>query len=118
MSQRTEIEGLIDQFFKAVEDHDVGDLPLSDHVSYSGNMLPQAVEGALAVRRYLSDAAPFIASFRIEETVIAGGSAAILIRYQGINGVHFEGGYFMDFEDGRIARIRTVFDSRPLMSGG
>jgi len=32
--------------------------------------------------------------------------------------VHFEGCYFMDFDSDQIVRIRTVFDSLPLMKGG
>jgi hypothetical protein len=115
MSDQEAIEGLLDQFFQAVKTNDMGLVPLADQVSYSGNLLPKAAEGAVAVRNYLSGAAPFIKSFQIEERVIASGSAAVLVRYEGINGVQFEGSYFMDFEQGRIARIRTVFDSRPLM---
>jgi hypothetical protein len=111
-------ESIVNQFFQAIKTLDMGLLPLADQVTYSGTLLPTAAKGAIAVRNYLSDAAPFIKSFHIEETVIAARSAAVLVRYEGINGVRFEGCYFMDFEEDKIARIRTVFDSRPLMNGG
>jgi predicted ester cyclase len=118
MSDRAAIQRTLDRFFQAVEKHDISQLPLTDEVSYSGTMLPEAAEGADAVRAYLSETAPFIKSFRIEDTVIESDAAAVRVRYEAINGVRFEGCYFMDFENGRIARIRTVFDSRPLMQGG
>jgi predicted ester cyclase len=92
-------------------------LPLGDEASYSGNMLPEAAVGADAVRTYMSETAPFIKSFRIEEAVMEGRSAAVMVRYEATNSVHFEGCYFMDFENDQITRIRTVFDSRPLMRG-
>jgi hypothetical protein len=66
----------------------------------------------------MSETAPFIKCFRLEDTVIESRSAAVLVRYEGINDVQFEGCYFMDFENDQIARIRTVFDSRPLMKSG
>lgn len=92
-------------------------LPLSDQASYSGTMLPEGAAGAEAVRTYLSETAPFIKSIHIEDTVIDIGSAAVLVEYEAINGVHFAGCYFIDFEEDQIARIRTVFDSRPMMTG-
>jgi hypothetical protein len=49
--------------------------------------------------------------------VIGGDSAAVLVRYEAVNGVQFEGCYFLEVESGLITRIRTVFDSRPLMTG-
>jgi len=118
MSDKTAIERILDQFFQAIENCDMSRLPLGDQVSYSGTMLPEAAEGSDAVRKYLSGTAPFIKSMRVEDTVIGTSAAAVLVRYEGINGVHFEGCYFMDFENGQIARIRTVFDSRPLLRGG
>jgi len=109
---------LVDQFFHAIGNGDMSQLPLGDDATYRGNMLPEAAEGADAVRSYMSETAPFIKSFRLEDTVIESRSAAVLVRYEGINDVQFEGCYFMDFENDQIARIRTVFDSRPLMKGG
>jgi len=118
MSDKTDIEEILDQFFQAIINHDMSQVPLADRVTYSGNLLPDAAEGADAVREYLSGSAPFIKSLQILDKVIESSSAAVLVRYEAINGVQFEGGYFMGFEPGRIARIRTVFDSRPLMQGG
>lgn len=118
MIDKAAIERLLEQFFQAIGNRDMSRLPLADQVTYSGNMLPEGPRGAEAVRQYMSEAAPFIKSLHVEDTVIGSTSAAVLVRYEAINGVRFEGCYFMDFEDGRIARIRTVFDSRPLMQGG
>jgi len=118
MSDKAAIERLLDQFFQAIENRDVRHLPLADRVTYCGTMLPEGVEGADAVRQYISETAPFIKSLHVENNVIDSTSAAVLVRYEAINGVRFEGCYFMEFENGRIARIRTVFDSRPLMQGG
>lgn len=109
---------LLEQFFAAIENRDMGLLPLGDEVSYSGTMLPDAAEGADAVRKYMSETAPFIKSFRVEDAVVENRSAAVLVRYEAINDVHFEGCYFMDFDSDQIVRIRTVFDSLPLMKGG
>ena len=118
MNDKAAIEAILDQFFQAIGKRDMDRLPLADEVTYSGTMLPEPAEGANAVRQYLSTTAPFIRSFDVEDKVIESGAAAVLVRYEAINGVRFEGCYFMDIEDGRIARIRTVFDSRPLMQGG
>lgn len=96
----------------------IDQLPLGDEANYSGTMLTEAAEGADAVRSYMSETAPFITSFHVEDAVIDNNSADVLVKYQGINGVQFEGTYSMDFENDQIVRIRTVFDSRPLMTGG
>jgi hypothetical protein len=118
MNDKAAIQQVLEQFFTAIGTRDMSGLPLAGQVTYSGTMLPEPVEGADAVRNYMSTTAPFIQSLRIEETVIESDSAAVMVRYTGINGVRFEGCYFMDFDQGQIARIRTVFDSRPLMQGG
>ena len=81
-------------------------------------MLPDGVEGADAVRRYMSETAPFIDSVSVEDTVIGSSSAAALVSYAAVNGVSFEGCYVIGIENDQITRIRTVFDSRPLMQGG
>jgi len=115
---QADVGKLLEQFFDAIEHRDMGQLPLDEGATYSGTMLPEGAEGADAVRKYMSETAPFIKSFRVEDIVIESRSAAVLVRYEGINNVHFEGCYFMDFDNDQIARIRTVFDSRPLMKGG
>jgi hypothetical protein len=118
MSDRVTVERLVDRFFQAVRDCDMSHLPLADQASYSGTMLPEPARGAAAVRQHMADTAPFIESFSIEETVIENQAAAVLVRYEAVNGVQFEGCYFLEVENGLITRIRTVFDSRPLMTGG
>jgi len=118
MSDKNAIENIVDRFFQCVRDCNMTGLPLTSLASYSGTMLAEPARGALAVRQYMSETAPFIKSFSIEETVIGGDSAAVLVRYEAVNGVQFEGCYFLEVESGLITRIRTVFDSRPLMTGG
>ena len=118
MSDRATIEQLLHQFFQAIRDRNMNHLPLGDQVSYSGTMVPEAIEGPDAVRAHMSGTAPFIKSFQVGDSVIESNAAAVLVQYEGINGVSFEGCYFMDFENGQISRIRTVIDSRPLMQGG
>jgi hypothetical protein len=118
MSDKAAVERTLDQFFQSIRDCDMSTLPLADQASYSGTMLPEPARGAAAVRQHMADTAPFIQSFSIEETVIENQAAAVLVRYEAINGVQFEGCYFLEVENGLITRIRTVFDSRPLMTGG
>jgi hypothetical protein len=118
MSNKMAIESVLAQFFQAVRDCDMSQLPVASHVSYSGTMLREPAKGAGAVKYYMSETAPFIKSFSIEETVIGSDSAAVIVRYEAVNGVIFEGCYFLDVENGLITRIRTVFDSLPLMKGG
>jgi hypothetical protein len=113
-----DIGKILEQFFQAIESRDMSLLPLAEGATYSGTMLPEGAEGADAVRKYMSGTAPFIKSFRVEDAIVEDRSAAVMVQYEAINEVHFEGCYFIDFEDGEIARIRTVFDSRPLMKGG
>jgi len=117
MSDRTTIKRLLEYFFQAIGDRDMSRLPLGENVSYSGTMVPEAIEGSDAVRKHMSGTVQFIKSFEVCDSVIETSAAAILVQYQGINGVTFEGCYFMDFENDQISRIRTVFDSRPLMQG-
>jgi len=115
--QTAGIEEILDQFFQAVTDQDMSQLPLANKVTYSGTMLPKPAEGADAVRNYMSETAPFIKSFSIKEMVIGDHSAAVLVRYRGVNDVSFEGCYVIEVEGDQITRIRTVFDSRPLIQG-
>ena len=117
MSERSAIERAIDQYLQATNSNDVSGIPFTEDVAINGPMIPEAIEGEAAVRQYVAEVAPFVARITRKTTVIDGNTAAIVLEFEGLNGVVIEGAEFFGFRDGRIAWAHTFFDTRPLIKG-
>lgn len=117
MSERSVVEQAIDLYLQATNSNDVRDIPLTGDVVIKGPMIPEAIEGEAAVRRYLAEVAPFVAQIKRKMTVIEGDTAAIVLEFEGLNGVVVEGAEFFGLRDGKISWAHTFFDTRPLMKG-
>ena len=117
MSNRAEIEAVINQLFEALNSDDVNALPLTQNAEYSGALTPEPVIGEESVRQRLQEFAPFMLHLNAHRLIIENGAAAALIEFTGVNGVRIEGTMFIDVEQGKISRIRSIFDSRPFFAG-
>ena len=118
MSNRSQVESAVSQFFEAMISNDASKLPLSEHVEYLGVLTPEPIRGETDVRAHVQETAPFMQSITQGKIVIEGDSCAVVSAFEAVNGVHIEGAYFLEVTDGNISLIRSVFDSRPLFSGG
>ena len=117
MSDRTDMERIIGLYFKAINSNDASIVPLTDDVVISGPMLPEPITGEAAVRQYIVDTAPFISRWIEKFSVIEGDSAAVILEFEGLNGLVIEGAEFFRVRDGKICRIQNYFDTRPLIMG-
>jgi hypothetical protein len=117
MSERSEIERAISLFFEAVNSNDTSLIPLAEDVVMSGPMMPEPISGEAAVRRYLGETAPFMTRMDQKTTVIEGENAAVIVEFEGLNGVVIEGVEFFRFKNGLICRDQVFFDTRPLFKG-
>lgn len=117
MSERLEIERAINLFIEAVNRNDSSGIPLTDDVVMSGPMMAEPTVGAAAVRTYLDETSPFVAHLDLKKVIIEGSSAAIMVKFTGINGVVIEGAEFFTFRDGKIASDKIFFDTRRLFKG-
>ena len=90
MSERMEIERAINLFIEAINRNDSSRIPLTDDVLMSGPMMAEPAVGAAAVRTYLDETSPFVAHLDLKKVIIEDDSAAIMVKFTGINGVVIE----------------------------
>ena len=117
MSERAEVERAIGLYFEAINTNDASIAPLADDMVLSGPMMPEPIKGAAAVRQYLDETAPFMARIEPKTIIIEGESAAIIVEFEGLNGVIFEGVEILRVRDGLICSAQIFFDTRPLFKG-
>ena len=117
MSDRLQTESIIGQFYEAMNSDDISHLPLAADAEYSGILTPEPVRGEAEVRQYLQETAPFILNIRSTRMIIEDGAIASLTEFDGVNGVHMEGTFIFDVENGKISRIRGIFDTRAFFGG-
>ncbi len=117
MSDRTDMERTIGLYFEAINSNDASIVPLADDVVISGPMLPEPITGEAAVRQHIADTAPFIARQVEKYSVIEGDSAAVILEFEGVNGLIMEGAEFFRVRDGKICDMQNFFDTRSLIKG-
>jgi len=92
-------------------------IPLADDVVMSGPMMASPVMGQEAVRSYIDETAPFMARMDPLTTVIEGENAAVIVEFEGLNGVVIRGVEFFQIKNGLICADQVFFDTRPLFKG-
>lgn len=117
MNNPADIRNIVDRFVAAFSDNDASAIPLTDDAVLSGPMLPQPVRGAEAVRRHIEEVAPFVSRLTLKRLVIEGDTAAVVIEFEGVNGVVIEGADFIRVRDGELCEDVAYFDTRPLLEG-
>ena len=117
MTDRSETKMLVDQFYQALLNDDVSELPLADDVELKGSMQPEPIRGEAGVREHLEQVAPFMLDEHYSRLIIDGDSAAALTEFVGVNGVKGKGTHYFDMKDGKIHRIESVLDTRPFFAG-
>lgn len=117
MSERQEIERAIGCYIEAINTDNADIIPLAEDVVLCGPTIPEPVQGEAAVRQYLGETAPLIARMTLKMSVIENDNAALLMEFEGLNGVITEGAYFFRFEGGLICFDQVFFDSKLLIKG-
>jgi hypothetical protein len=111
------MEQTIDLYFKAINSNDASIVPLADDVVLCGPMQPEPIKGEAAVRQHIADIAPFVARWVEKFSVIEGDSAAVILEFEGLNGLIMEGAEFFRVRDGKICWVQNFFDTRTLIQG-
>lgn len=117
MSERSETERVISLFFQGLNSNDASIIPLADDVVMSGPMMPEPISGKAAVQAYLDEIAPFMARMDPVTSVIEGENAAVIVEFEGLNGVVIQGVEFFHIRNGLICADQVFFDTRPLFKG-
>ena len=117
MSERAEVERAISLYFEASNMNDASIALLADDMVLSGPMMPEPITGAAAVRQYLDEIAPFIVRIEPKTIIIEGESAAVIVEFEGLNNVIFEGVEVFQLSNGLICSAQIFFDTRPLFKG-
>ncbi len=117
MTSRAEVEAVVLKFVEALNIDDASVVPLSKHVEYHGMFSPIPVSGEADVREYIDQIAPFMVNETYGKMIIEGDSVAVMTSFDAVNGVHNEGAFFFEVEDGKIKSIRAVFDTRRFFAG-
>ena len=117
MDGRSKVEAVIGKFFEALNLDDASDVPLAKDVVYYGMFSPIPTRGESDVRDYIQQIAPFMENEVYRKSIIEGGSVAVMCEFDSVNGLHNEGAYLFEVEDGLIQEIRAVFDTRRMFEG-
>ena len=117
MSNRAEVESVILKFVEALNIDDASVVPLSRHVEYFGMFSPTPISGESDVRDYIEQIAPFMLNEKYGKMIIEGSSAAVTASFDSVNGIHNEGAFFFEVEEGKIKSIRVIFDTRRMFEG-
>ncbi len=117
MSDRTAVENAVSRYFEGMNSNDVDGIPLTGDVEFTGPMQPVPVRGEAPVRQLLAEIAPFIARMDPKLTLIDGDHAAVVVEFEGLNGVVIDSVELFRVREGEIAFNQTFFDTRPLLAG-
>lgn len=117
MTERKQIEQAIKCYIEAINSDNADIIPLAADVIMSGPMMPEPIHGETAVRLHLAETAPFIAQMSLKMTVIEDNNAAVIVGFEGLNGLVIEGAYFFRFTGGLICHEQVFFDTRALFLG-
>ena len=117
LSNRTEVESVVQKFVEALNIDDASVVPLTEHVEYHGMFSPIPVCGEVDVRDYIEQIAPFMINEKYGKMIIEGGSVAVMTSFDSVNGTHNEGAFFFEVEGDKISAIKAVFDTRKLFAG-
>jgi hypothetical protein len=117
MSERSEVEQAISLFFEAMNTNDASIIPLADDVVMSGPMMPEPITGEAAVRQYLDETSPFMARIDQISTIIEGENVAVVVEFEGLNGVIIRGVEIFHVTNGLICSDQVFFDTRLLLKG-
>lgn len=117
MSDRSEVELAVSLYFEGMNTNNAAIIPLADDVVVTGPMMGEPIAGETAVRQYISEIAPFVVRLDRKLTTIEGDTAAVILEFEGVNGVIIEGAEFFKVRDCNIYFDQIFFDPRPLIKG-
>jgi hypothetical protein len=117
MTTSHDMQHAVARLIEAINSDDARIVPLADNVVYSSPLLPEPIEGEMAVRKHIAEISPFMSRVDLKRALYDGDSAALVIEFEGVNGVVIEGVEFLRIEGGRIRDLRIYFDTGPLMRG-
>jgi hypothetical protein len=117
MEDRVQVEAAILKFFEALNIDDASDVPLAKNAEYHGMFSPEAINGEVDVRDYIQQIAPFMLNEKYSKMIVEGGSVAVMAEFDSVNGIHNEGAFFFEVEDGNIKWVKAVFDTRQMFEG-
>jgi len=117
MSERSAVDQAVSLYFEGINSNNTAIIPLADDAVYTGPMVPGPITGEEAVRRHIAEISPFVARMDQKLTIIEDDNAAVILEFEGVNGVVIEGVEFFRVRDGKICLNQTFFDTRPLLEG-
>lgn len=117
MEDREQVKAAILKFFEALNIDDAGDVPLAKNAEYHGMFSPEPVRGEAEVRDYIQQVAPFMLNEKYSKMIVEDGSVAVTAEFDSVNGMHNEGAFFFEVENGHIKMVKAVFDTRRMFEG-
>ncbi len=117
MQDRSQVEAVISKFFEALNIDDASDVPLAKDVKHYGMFSPTPTSGETEVREYIQQIAPFMENEKYGKIIIEGGSVAVMAEFDSVNGLHNEGAFFFEIQDGQLTEVRVIFDTRRMFEG-
>jgi hypothetical protein len=112
------VDRVVSLYFEGINNNDPSMIPLANDVEFNGPMLSEPLRGSAVVRKHISETAPFVARLDQKQLIIEGENAAVVVEFEGVNGVIVEGAEVFRVRDGEINLKQSFFDVRPLFRGG
>lgn len=117
MEDNSQVKEVIEKFFRALNTDDASDVPLAKNVEFYGMLMPTPTCGESAVRDHIQQIAPFMENEKYGRLIIDDGSVAVTAEFDSVNGLHNEGAFFFEVQDGLLTEVRVIFDTRPMFEG-
>ena len=117
MEDRSQVEAAISKFFEALNIDNASGVPLAKDVKYYGMFSPAPTCGESEVRDHIQQIAPFMENEKYGKIIIEGVSVAVMAEFDSVNGLHNEGAFFFEVQDGQLTEVRVIFDTRRMFEG-
>ena len=115
MSETARTREFIENYFAALNEDRVGDIPITADCSYYGSMLSEPIFGEAAIKDHLEQIVPFVDRFDVKRTIVEGGNGAVVVRLLGFGKRWVEGAVFFEVTYGKLTSLNNLFDTRQLI---
>lgn len=112
---RDEIVKLIEGYMKALSYGDYSSVKFSPDVSFLGPLMDSPIEGKSDVIEFLKGVSEDVEDVRIQEFIIEGSNACVIIQFETIKGDVLPILDYIEINEEGISYIQPFFDPRPLI---
>jgi hypothetical protein len=112
---RAKVIRLVDDYMEALKTGDYSAVKLSSDVSVIVPLVDSPINGKASVLEFLLEVSDEVEDVRVQQYVIDGSTACVLIEYETVKGDVLPILDYLQFDGEGISHIQPFFDPRPLI---